>query len=410
MIVFVQVILTMLLSLSLSFRSTLPRCYAKTFSSRSWLPSLDIPFKLTEEQNHRADRCANFLNESPEPYHVVKNVKDRLLSSGFREILESERWNVKTGEKLFFTRGGSSIVAFAVGEQFGKGNEFGCLKILGAHTDSPNLKIKPKSKRSLNSGMVQLNVECYGGGLWHTWFDRDLSVAGRVIIRDINNPLKFQTKLVKINEPILRIPNLCIHLRTPEERESFKVNKEDHLPPILCSEVYYQLSQSPAQNQSNSNDENEFQSWQSAQEPMLLHILAQTLQVPMDHIVDFDLSLYDTQLAIRNGIQGEFLCSSRIDNLASCFSILEAFVDHTTNPISSSSNNNTETSRLSSFQQDQDISIIAFFDHEEVGSESVVGAGSNLIANTIERLQQSFISSTVDLSERSEITQMMARK
>ena len=120
--------------------------------------------------------------------------------------------------------------------------------IKSAHTDSPNLKVKPVSKRS-GSGLVQVNVECYGGGLWHTWFDRDLSIAGRVIVKSSDEAIsqsgqQFQQRLVKIKHPILRVPNLCIHLKTPEERDAFKVNKEDHMIPILCSEVEKALSAS----------------------------------------------------------------------------------------------------------------------------------------------------------------------
>jgi aspartyl aminopeptidase len=124
-------------------------------------------------------------------------------------------------------------VAFAVGEKYKSGSGF---KVIGAHTDSPNLKIKPNSKRSSSSSsMSLLSVECYGGGLWHTWFDRDLSIAGSVIVRDSNEG--YVQKLVKIDKSILRVPNLCIHLRPADEREVFKINKEEHLSPILCSEV-----------------------------------------------------------------------------------------------------------------------------------------------------------------------------
>ena len=145
---------------------------------------------------------------------------------------------IKKNGKYYFTRNGSTIVAFTVGGKFIPGNGF---KMIGAHTDSPNLKLKPRSKKSAN-GLIQLNVETYGGGLWHTWFDRDLSIAGRIIIRNPNDDNKFETRILKIDRPILRVPNLCIHLRTPEERDAFKVNKEDHLVPILCDEIEKSLN------------------------------------------------------------------------------------------------------------------------------------------------------------------------
>lgn len=144
-----------------------------------------------------------------------------------------------------------------MGGKFECGNGF---KIIGAHTDSPNLKVKPRGKKSASS-VTQLNVETYGGGLWHSWFDRDLSIAGRVIIRNADG--HFQAKLVKIDRPILRVPNLCIHLRTPEERDAFKVNKEDHLSPILCDEVSKSLSKasSTADGEKNEDEELEKDLW-----------------------------------------------------------------------------------------------------------------------------------------------------
>lgn len=311
-------------------------------SMRVPFPNLDTSFALTESVHARASRCVAFINASPEPFHVVKTCAEKLLSLGFKELREDELWsqhNLKAGDKCYFTRGGSSIVAFTIGGKFrvdasNKGDV--AFKILGAHTDSPNLKIKPKSKRSVASGTVQLNIECYGGGLWHTWFDRDLSLAGRVIVRQRNETTgvvsddHFVTRLVKVAHPVLRIPNLCIHLRSAEERDILKVNKEDHLQPLLCGEVNKQLS-SPKKAQTASNDSpNTNDSWRESQEPLLLKLLAHQLQVDEADIVDFDLSLYDTQPAQQVGLQSEFLCGSRIDNLASCFTILEAFVDHAT--------------------------------------------------------------------------------
>ena len=142
--------------------------------------------KQRQDEIDRAQRCIEFIDASPEPLHVVATVKSRLLKQGFLQIDEaSPQWrnSIKTGGKYFFVRAGSSIVAFTVGGRYESGNGF---LIIGAHTDSPNLRLKPKSKRTGPNGVVQLNCETYGGGLWHTWFDRDLSVAGRVVLRDLN--------------------------------------------------------------------------------------------------------------------------------------------------------------------------------------------------------------------------------
>ena len=346
----------------LAFKSVQAASTSRLFASAasSSLPSLSTTI-LNADQAARTARCIDFLNQSPDPFHVVQSVEQRLQQAGFQELQEEHTWSqFETGGKYYFKRYGSSIVAFSIGSKFKPGNGF---KILGAHTDSPNLKLKPKSKRGIKSGVMQLNVECYGGGLWHTWLDRDLSLSGRVILRQPHG--QFIHKLIKIPHSVLRIPNLCIHLKSAEERESFKLNKEDHLQPILCQQVDNILSG----NGTNSSD-----SWKQSQEPLLLHLLANELQCEVADIVDFELSLFDTQPASRSGLFSEFLCSSRIDNLASCFAIMESFVDHA----------------QENLQNDEDVSVMALFDHEEVGSESTVGAGSTLISSTIERLHNIF--------------------
>ena len=147
-----------------------------------------------------------FVDASPSPFHAVESVTKRFLTAGFKEINESDSWDsLQPHGKYFYTRNKSAIMAFTIGGKYSQGNGFA---ILGAHTDSPCLKIKPISKRE-KLGYLQVGVETYGGGLWHTWFDRDLSIAGRVLVKSGE---KFEHKLVMIQKPILRIPNLAIHL------------------------------------------------------------------------------------------------------------------------------------------------------------------------------------------------------
>ena len=326
----------------------------------------------------KAKRCIQFLDASPEPFHVIKTVKARLAAAGFTRLSEGDHWREKgqlqAGGKYYFTRNGSSIVAFTVGGLYKPGNGF---KVLGAHTDSPNLRLKPKSKKS-SSGVIQLNVECYGGGLWHTWFDRDLSIAGRVILRDPVDSSKFTHRLVKIDRSILRIPNLCIHLKSAKEREAFAINSEDHLMPILSSEVRKSLTRSGAEEAAPAAKKTKYEldasvvqdAWQSGQQPELLELVAKELDVTVAEIADFELSLYDIQGASTSGAKEEFLASGRLDNLASCFVALEALESHAANHVA----------------QDEDVSIVAMFDHEEVGSASYSGAGSTLISDAIERV------------------------
>ena len=260
-----------------------------------------------------------------------------------------------SGNKYYYTLNGSSLVAFTIGKKYKPGNGF---KIIGGHTDSPNLKVKPNSKRGENSGCIQLSVECYGGGLWHTWFDRDLGISGRVLVKNGN---KIEPKLVKITSPIARISTICIHLQTAEERSAFKVNKEEHLTPIIGTvnggiggsantEAGSQLEQS-AKEQINQTT-----NWHKNQEPLLLQRIASTLNTDISNIVDFELNLFDVQGAMLGGIQEEFLYSARLDNLATCFVAMEALVGYSDD----------------SLEEDEDISLIVLFDHEEIGSGELV--------------------------------------
>eukprot|EP01039_Chlorochromonas_danica_P002369 gene2370-2601_t len=331
----------------------------------AFLPS-DI---LSNEEIERVNRCQKFLDKSPDPFHCVEQVREQLENAGFSKLDESSFWGeegvLQPGGKYYFIRHGSSIVAFAIGSGYSGGEGF---KILGAHTDSPNIKIKPYSKRSTSTGgIIQLNVEPYGGGLWHSWFDRDLSLSGRVITRSSSNG-QIESHLVQIPLPIVRIPNLCIHLRTAEEREAFKVNKEDHLVPILCNEIKQTLNSTLSTTTSSTGITDP---WKKGQEPYLLHLLSNYLNCSVEDIADFELNLYDVQQAARSGLMGEFLVSARLDNQASCFVLTEAIIDYT---------------KCEDFAKDKEVSMVAFFDHEEVGSESVVGAGSTLIADAINRI------------------------
>ena len=182
-----------------------------------------------------AKKAMEFLDQSPDPFHCVQTSVDRLQSAGFVELHEDQPYagKLQPGGKYYFTKNKSTLVAFAVGEQYQPGNGF---KIIGGHTDSPNLKVKPRSKRTSSvAGYHQIGVECYGGGLWHTWFDRDLGISGRILVREDDGMV--EQKLVKIDRPILRVPNLAIHMQTQKERDAFEINKEDHLAPIIAHEA-----------------------------------------------------------------------------------------------------------------------------------------------------------------------------
>ena len=306
---------------------------------KSSMPPIALSGRGMEDHIPLAEKAMEYFDSSPDPFHAIQTSIDRLSSVGFKELKETDVFTGKLepGGKYYFTRNKSTLVAWTVGKKFEPGNGF---KVIGGHTDSPNLKIKPHSKRSA-AGSILIAVECYGGGLWHTWFDRDLGLSGRVFVRNEETNI-IEQKLVRIDRPILRIPNLAIHLLTASEREAFKVNKEDHLSPILATEAKKALDGS-------KSDKNEEEDWSTYQEPLLLKLLAQELDVPVDSIIDFEMNLYDVQRASLGGAFSEFIHSARLDNLASCFMAVEGLADHSVSE---------------ELENDEDISLIALFDHE----------------------------------------------
>eukprot|EP00934_Nitzschia_sp_Nitz4_P008978 Nitzschia sp. Nitz4//scaffold30_size153850//18028//20059//NITZ4_002760-RA/size153850-augustus-gene-0.49-mRNA-1//1//CDS//3329547208//8968//frame0 len=329
----------------------------------------------TNEQHALAQQAMEFLDQSPDPFHAVQSSIDVLEQAGFQPLhdFNPAKGSLKAGGKYYFTKNRSTLVAFAVGGKYSPGN--GGFKIIGGHTDSPNLRIKPRSKRSSSkSKTLQLGAECYGGGLWHTWFDRDLGVSGRVFCRTADG--RMEERLVKIHRPILRIPTLAIHLQTAEERNSFSINKEDHLSPILADAVSLAL---------NGTDDG----WREHQEPLLLHLLAKEMGVDPSQIVDFELHMFDTQKASLGGARSEFLFSSRLDNLASCFLAVRS--------IASCS---CDADFLSN---DPDVNMIVLYDHEEVGSCSAYGAAGPVLQDAVRFICESLggsasCQSTVDKS------------
>jgi len=262
---------------------------------------------------------------------------------------------VTQGGKYFYNRNKSTLVAFTVGSQYQAGGEF---KVIGAHTDSPVLKVKPVSTKTAH-GYVQVAVECYGGGLWHTWFDRDLTLAGCVIVA--NKSGGFERRLVNLKRALLRVPSLCIHLQSAEERGKFAPNKETHLQPVLAM-VQESLNKEEVGDPRHC--------------PALLLLLAQELGVEPGDIRDLELSLADTQPGAIWGLNNEFLSSPRLDNQVHCYTGLSALLDHSRD-----------------LSADTGVSMLCCFDHEEVGSDSAVGAGSPIMSEAISRVLGCFDSS-----------------
>lgn len=330
----------------------------------------------TAEHLPLAKQAMDYFDASSDPFHAVQTSADMLTAAGFEELAEASPYagNLVPGGKYFFTRNKSTLVAFCIGEKYEPGNGF---TIIGGHTDSPNLRVKPRSKRS-SAGCLQLGVECYGGGLWHTWFDRDLGISGRVLVRVGD---KIEQRLVKVDRALLRISNLAIHLQTADERKAFKVNKEDHLSPILAMQAKKALT---GENEEKSKtDDSTKDGWSEYQEPALLQLLATELDVDVASIVDFELSLFDVQKAALGGAFNEFVHSARLDNLASCFLAVQALVDHVNEGLLANA---------------KDVSMVVLYDHEEVGSSSAVGAASPIMGEAVRRIS-SALSSDSNMQE-----------
>lgn len=293
------------------------------------------------------------MNESCTAWHAVEACISRLRDAGFTRLHDGEEWHLKKMGKYFFTRNGTCIFAFTIGGAYVPGDGF---IVLGAHSDSPCFKVKPTACM-VKDGSLMVNTMPYGGGLWHSWFDRDLGIAGRCIIKEKDGGIS--ARLVRIDDPVARIPNLAIHLTSGEERTSFSPNLQEHCKAILSMDPEI-VSLEP------TDDEKEVS---SRLHPVLLRMMADQLGVDVGSIEDMELQLIDTQPSAIGGAGGELLFSGRLDNLCSCYQSLRAIIDSSTDP---------------SVQATQKgVHMTMFFDHEEVGSQSPCGAGSGLFLDTI---------------------------
>ena len=277
----------------------------------------------------------DFLAASPTPFHAVHEMARRLADAGFERRPEAEAWRLDPGGRYFTTRNDSSIIAWTVPARVPL-PESG-LRMMGAHTDSPCLKVKPQPESHKN-GYLQLGVEVYGGALLNPWFDRDLSMAGRVSYLDRNGVIAHG--LVDFEQPVAVIPSLAIHLdRTANESRS--VNAQTYLPPVLG---------------------------QPGGEFDLKTLLRQRLEgdvgAEVGQVLDHELLLYDTQRPAFVGLTREFIASARLDNLLSCFTGLRALLD----------------------SGGDAGALLVCNDHEEVGSTTAAGARGPMLTQMLERL------------------------
>ncbi|MBN1046702.1 M18 family aminopeptidase [Clostridium botulinum] len=279
----------------------------------------------------------NFINNSKSAFHSAHEVKSILDKEGFVEIKECDKWDLKHGGKYYVMKNESAIIGFEIGS--GDIAEEG-FRLIGAHTDSPGFRIKPHAEMTVEDHYVKLNTEVYGGAILSTWFDRPLSIAGRVTLKG-SNPLKPQVKLVDLNKPVLIIPSLAIHMNRTIN-EGYEYNKQKDTLPLLTM----------------ATDKLE-------KDGYLLKLIAESLNVKEKEIVDFDLFVYEYEKGCLFGMNEEFISAGRLDDLWMVYAGLVALLQ-------SKSNKATK--------------VLVALDNEEIGSLTSQGANSSLLENILERI------------------------
>ena len=272
---------------------------------------------------------------SPTPFHAVEQMVYKLECAGYQRLYESDAWQLQKQQGYFVLRNDSSIIAFKLGEE--DVAETG-IQMVGAHTDSPCLKVKPQPE-IISKGYWQLGVEVYGGALLNPWFDRDLSLAGRLSYLDDDGDLNHH--LINFENPIAVIPSLAIHLDR-EANKNRSINAQKDIPPILLKLP--------------NEDRPDFKQ-------ILLQLLQKDIEDAVE-VLDYELCFYDVQEPAYVGLHQDFIASARLDNLLSCFTGLMAM---------------TETSNPGS-------KMLVCTDHEEVGSASAAGAQGNFLESVLKRI------------------------
>lgn len=275
----------------------------------------------------------DFIDASPSPWHAVETAARRLEGAGFTRLDEAERWQLAPGGRYFVGRGGASIAAFVLGTKSPADSGF---RLVGAHTDSPGLRLKPRAAHT-QDGVARLGVEVYGGPILATFTDRDLGLAGRVGVRAAGG---HATRLLRIDDPVVRLPNLPIHMNRDVNEQGLKLNKQTELPLI-------------------------FGLGEGSAEVRFRDRLAETLNVAAADILTWELCAYDTQKGRLWGFDEEFIADSQVDNLGSCHAALSALI---------------------AADKPAATCLCTLFDHEEVGSESAAGAGGSFVADVLARI------------------------
>lgn len=334
---------------------------------------------FTEAQTY-AQKIVDGLNTAVSPFHSVITVKKLLNAQNFKEIKETEAWNLESGSKYYFTRNNSSICAFTIGKKVQDGSPPDSFKLVGCHTDSPTIRVAPISNVD-TQGYKEVAIQWYGGGLWHTWLDRDLTFAGRVIVHNEETG-KLESKFWHHEDPIIRIPSMCPHLQDADERASLKLNKESHLKPIIATSIIDALMDPESYKEEEKKEEAKESKYSIEKKHLksFLNLMAEEIGTTAENIVDFELSMVDTNKSCLIGLHKEFISSGRLDNMLSSLTATHALLEAS-----------------EEVQDDNSVNLIYLFDHEEIGSRSDQGADGALVRDSLERIYGAFNSGNIDV-------------
>ena len=280
----------------------------------------------------------DFLDAAPTPFHAVARSRRLLDTAGFTALDERDAWQLAPGGRYSVTRNGSALIAFVLGDT---SLVDAGIRMVGAHSDSPCLKVKPQPELK-SQGYWQLGIEVYGGALLNPWFDRDLGLAGRVTLRHAEGGLS--SRLIDLREPLAVIPSLAIHLDR-EANEKRTINKQTHLPAVLAR----------VQGADDTFD---------LRQALLQRLAADEPTLATATLLDYELAFYDLQAAALVGWRREFIASARLDNLLSCYTALAALIHCPA----------------------RENRLVVLNDHEEIGSGSAAGARGTFLRTVLERL------------------------
>ena len=290
--------------------------------------------RITTKEIQKTQELIDFIKKSPSCYHVIHNIAAELEEAGYEQLNEAKDWTLHKGGRYFVTRNQSSLIAFTLPEE-----TLGGFLICASHSDSPTFKLKSNYEMTVDDRYLKLNVEKYGGMICSTWLDRPLGIAGRVALRS-DKCLHPQMRLYDSKRPLATIPNLAIHMNR-EINKGIELNRQADMLPLLGM----------------GEDEDAFMTF-----------LAKELQVPVEDILDFELSIYVWEEPAQIGLREDMISSPRIDNISSCAAIMEAMCQATC---------------------DKHLNIGICYDHEEIGSRTKQGAGSAILTDVIEKIYES---------------------